>query len=222
MGERILHAVAVMGVEVDVGDARQARLQQAQDREHRIVEIAEPAGAIGAAVMRPAGRMEGDAAFERELRRADRASDAGRGALEHPGEQRVLHRADAMPLAGRHVDGAGRGRIAQCRDVAGIVEPRELGFGRAGARLVLACVEPVERVAEVDDRFDPRNRQRVHRPVGAPTIDVVADEHRPAPWARRRRSDAAIRVAVCAIPGAGGRCGVAAHRRHPRAGVTSS
>ena len=58
VGKRILHAVAVMGVEVDVEDPVDTAAQQPQDREHRVVEIAEAARAIAAPVVRATGRIE--------------------------------------------------------------------------------------------------------------------------------------------------------------------
>src|SRR5690606_7601822 len=93
--ERVLHRVAVMRVEIHVEQALDAAIEQPADGERRIVEVAEAAGAPRASVMGAAGGMKGDASRERELGRAQRAADAGRGALEQAGEQRVLHGADA-------------------------------------------------------------------------------------------------------------------------------
>ena len=45
--ERVLHAIAVMGVEIDVINAAQSMIEQPQHRQRQIVEVAKPAGRDG-------------------------------------------------------------------------------------------------------------------------------------------------------------------------------
>src|SRR3546814_20786389 len=54
----VLHAVAVVGVDVEVEDVPKAAIEEGENGEHRVVEIAETARAVGAAVMGAAGRAE--------------------------------------------------------------------------------------------------------------------------------------------------------------------
>ena len=103
VGEGVLHAVAMVRVEIDVEHAFQATLEQRQDGEDRIVEVAEAARPVGPAVVRAAGRVEHRAPFEREFGREDRAADGRRGALEDAGEKRVLQGAEAETLAHEEV-----------------------------------------------------------------------------------------------------------------------
>ena len=57
--ERVEHAVAVMRIDVHVGDALQpVALAQQLDRDAAIVEHAEPGGAIARGVMQPGDRHE--------------------------------------------------------------------------------------------------------------------------------------------------------------------
>jgi hypothetical protein len=57
--EELLDAVAVVGVDVDVGDPLRPVAQQPVDRHRRVVVDAEARRAVGHGVMQPAGRVEG-------------------------------------------------------------------------------------------------------------------------------------------------------------------
>ena len=57
-----LNAVAVMGVDIQIGDPRQPAVEQRQNPQHRVVEIAEPAGVVRPPVMGAAGGAVDDAA----------------------------------------------------------------------------------------------------------------------------------------------------------------
>ena len=56
--ERILHAISVVGIQVDIEHSIDALLEETEDGENRIVEITETARPVGAAVVRAAGRVK--------------------------------------------------------------------------------------------------------------------------------------------------------------------
>ncbi len=174
--ERVLHAVAVMRVQIDVEHALEARVEQREDREHRVVEVAEAARAIGPAMVRAAGRVIRDATGERKARRVHRAAHARRGTLEEALEQRILHGAETVTLADLAVHLAVRAGVAQRLDVIAAVEARELVLGRARTRVEFAWAEPAERLAEVHHRTDARDAERMMAGVARAPVHVVADE----------------------------------------------
>ena len=57
MVKRVLNAVAVVGVDVHVGDAQPA-IEQVVDGDHRVVEHAETAGVAGGGMMQTAADVE--------------------------------------------------------------------------------------------------------------------------------------------------------------------
>ncbi len=69
MSESVFYAVAVMGVEIDIGYPIQFSIKKCHNREDRVVEKAKSAGARGAAVVRSSCRMVDNPFFEREPRR---------------------------------------------------------------------------------------------------------------------------------------------------------
>src|SRR3546814_8138040 len=73
----VLHAVAVVGVDVEVEDVPKAAIEEGENGEHRVVEIAETARAVGAAVMGAAGR-----AVDRPLPRRQQRSEAHTSELQ--------------------------------------------------------------------------------------------------------------------------------------------
>jgi hypothetical protein len=96
----MLHPVGVMGVDVDIGDPAHTRAAQRQDREDRVVEIAEPGRAVGKAVMRAAAGVIDHARFRQKLPGQERGARGGGGAAEHLGEDGVRHRPEPVPRAG--------------------------------------------------------------------------------------------------------------------------
>src|SRR5271157_3051519 len=86
--EAVHHPVAVMGVDVDVGDPM-AVPNGSTDRDRHVVEDAETARPVGVSMMEPSSRMEGGpAVLERVVERVDRALDDPRGRLVAPPERR--------------------------------------------------------------------------------------------------------------------------------------
>lgn len=69
------HTVAVMGVQIDMGDAGTAKVDQAQDGQDRGVEMAKAMGAVGHAVVGAARGVIGHPLCMGNLRRVDRAAD---------------------------------------------------------------------------------------------------------------------------------------------------
>ena len=131
-GKGVLHAVAMVSVEIDVQHPLHAALQQGQDGEDRIIEIAEAAGPAWPAVVRATSRVEHDASFEREFGREDRSANSCRGTGEHAWKQRILQGAESEALTRGGGDLSGRVRVAERRDVLGIVESNQASEIRSG------------------------------------------------------------------------------------------
>ena len=97
--ERRLHAVAVVDVDVDVGDALEAVVQQPGDGDRAVVVDAEARGPVGHRVVQPARDVDG--ALGPPLgdlaRRRQRAAADQRAGLVHPEEDRVVVGAEAVP-----------------------------------------------------------------------------------------------------------------------------
>ena len=188
-GEGVLHAVAVMGVEIGMDQPADAGVQRGQDGEDRVVEIAEAARPVRPAVMGAARRMIGDPAGQRLLRCGDRTADRGRGAPEHAGEYGIFRRAEVETAARVRRDFALFVGPAKCLDIGGVVEPAQ-GY-RVGDRALDPGVriDPAEVPAQVHGRLDPRYRQRMIAAIGGAAIDVVADKDRRAVGRAGRRFD---------------------------------
>src|SRR5690606_29201264 len=120
-----LDAVAVVDVDVDVGDALGAVLQQPRDRDGGVVVDAEPAGGAGQRVVQAAGDVEGvlGAPGPHRLGRGDgRARDQG-GRVVHADEHRVVGGAEPVAELGE----PGRAGVLHRRDVGLLVdEPEQL------------------------------------------------------------------------------------------------
>jgi hypothetical protein len=108
----MLHPVGVMGVDIDIGDAAHARAAQRQDREHRIVEIAEPGRPVGKAVMRAAAGVIDHAGPRQQLPGQERGAGGGGGAAEHLGEDGVRHGPEPVPRAGSVADALLRSAVS--------------------------------------------------------------------------------------------------------------
>ena len=128
--------------------------------------------------MRAARRMKDDAAFQCQLRCGNRSADAGRGALEHAREHRVLHRADAMALSHFEVNPARLGGPPQSVHVIRSVEPGKLVHGGARTLAELGLIEPPQRAAKIHDRLHAGNRERMVAAVRGLPVDRVTDEER--------------------------------------------
>src|SRR5581483_1287126 len=160
----------------------EAAFEQGQERESRVVEIAEPARAVRSPVMRPSRGVIGDPSLEGEFGGANGSADAGGGALEDAGKERIFHRPDAVAAPDLRIDLAGLRGVAQRAHVLRVVEPRELLFARARAAAEIAVAQPVQRPAQIQGRLDTRYGERVVAPVGGLPIDVVADEYGRQPF----------------------------------------
>ena len=55
--ECCFNTISVMSVEIDIGDAGDAAIKESQNRQNRIIEIAEATGMIAASVMRSTSRI---------------------------------------------------------------------------------------------------------------------------------------------------------------------
>ena len=174
-----LDAVAVMGVEIDIEDALEALLQEGQDREGGVVEVAEAAGMVAHAVVRAARGVVGDPALGREPGCQDGAADRGAGAPEQALEDRVFHRADAVALAHRGADAAAiLGRL-QGGDIVGRVELEQVVEGGDGAVDIGARalrLEPAELLAQRQHGADALDGERMIAAVAGFPVDLAGDE----------------------------------------------
>jgi len=196
--ESTLDTVAVVRVDVHVQHP-QPLPAQTQDRQHRVVDVAETARGIRVRVVHAAGRTERDHPFQQHLRAQDAAVGRGRGRGEEAGKVRVLEVADVVPLAIAVRDPALGFALAQCRDVLARVEPLEFrGGGRARHAEFLRGQGAIG-MDQVQRQRDARNAERVVAAVGMTAVACRADQHRPAQgrnhtgfgWGLRHRVTAA-------------------------------
>jgi hypothetical protein len=170
--ERPLHAVAVVGIHVDVGDPLRALAEQPGDRDHRVVVDAESAGVPGHGVMQAArdaravlgrGRPDGPGGGQR-------GPGHRGGRLVHAGEHRVV--VGAQPVHEQHP--LGHARVVRVQelaaagqphdvDVGGVVVELELGAGGRGRDLDrdLIQVEQAEGPGQLHGQLEPDGRHRV-------------------------------------------------------------
>ena len=97
--EGLLNAVAVMGVDVDVGDlhAVAAAIQEMGDGDGGVVEDTESGGPVPVGVVQSARRVEGDARFlvDDEIGRVDGGPDDEGGGLVHAADDGIVDGAKA-------------------------------------------------------------------------------------------------------------------------------
>ena len=137
--EARLHAVAVMHVDVDVGDPLSALREQPRDADGRVVVHAEPRGTVGHRVVETPGRVEGMLGLARPDRPGgrDRGADHERPGLVHVVEDRVVtgpvaepapRALLAVPRARRGVDECGRVDQLEGREIRGLTsQPADVG-----------------------------------------------------------------------------------------------
>ena len=183
--ERELHAVAVMRVDVHVGDLQTA-LAQRQDGQHRVVDVAEAGGAVRHRVVKPAREVEGAIrlAVRHQARGEQGAAGHELGGLPEAGEDGIVAGAQAIARGMRHP--VARAHRAQDVNVLARVEARdglhvgELGRQHLGAR---------QRGEPVGFHQGPREAEALHAQrvlgaiVEAPPLFRVDEggSHREAP-----------------------------------------
>ena len=184
-GHRILDAVAVVGVDIDIGDPVEPAIEQRQYAEHRVVQVTEAARPVGPAVMGAAGRAvhDGGAILQHGRRGQGRAAGRRRAA-EHLAMDRVALGAEVVAAADFGVAPLRRLGPSQSFDIGRVVEARQLRRRRHRAVDIDSVGQPAEGTAEVDHRRYPRDRQRVLAAVGRAPVDLAADEPR-APLPKR-------------------------------------
>ncbi len=116
-----LHAVAVMRVDVHVGDAP-AAFAQPHDCQHRVIDVAEAGGAVGHGMVQPAGEVKGaiSLALGNQLRRQERPAGHELGGLPEPREDRVVPRPQTMARGMGHP--VPRAHGSQDLDVVAVVK----------------------------------------------------------------------------------------------------
>ncbi len=156
-----LHAVAVMHVDVHVGDPLGALAQQPGDRDGRVVVDAEAAGTGPHRMMQSAadaGPVLRRAVLHRPGGGQRRARHQGR-CLVHAGEHRVVRGAETEGQ-GRADVGAGAPHGGQ---VARIVDQFQLGVGGRLGTLHRQPGQHVQVAGQFHGQLDPHRRQRVAR-----------------------------------------------------------
>ena len=93
----MLDPIRMMRVDVNVGDAPNPVMAQAEDREDRIVQIAEPVGPIRKPVMRSTSGIIDDATIPEEFSRKDRSSCSRRRSAKNFGKYWIGNTAQIMP-----------------------------------------------------------------------------------------------------------------------------
>ena len=171
--ERIEHAVAVVRVDVDVGDALEARALQQLDRHAAVVEHAETGRAVARGVMQARDRHEGTPAFavHDRLHRTQGGADHARGRLVDTSERGCV--------AGIEKTGAAGGAFAHQLQILRRVKGTQLDVrGSAGLEHAHAPIEPAR--AELAD--EGRETVRAERvPLAkAVTGEALADHNRHA------------------------------------------
>jgi hypothetical protein len=164
-----------MGVDVHVGDPEPPPAQR-HDREHGVVDVAEPGGTVRHGVVEAAREVERAVhfAFGHQLRGENRAAGRELGGLPQAGEDRVVAGPQAIARRVRHpVAGADRAedvdvlaRVEACHRLdGGGVRRHHLGVGQRG--------QPVG-VHETPGQPEPLHAQGMLRSVveAAPVLGV--------------------------------------------------
>jgi hypothetical protein len=144
--------------------------------EHRVVQVAEAAGAVGHAVMRATAWHMHDAPLPRQLRGQKRTARTRGWAPEDLAVDRVAMCAEVMARTHLRGDGLLGLGAHQRSDVIRRVEARQLLGRRARAVVVLRGLHPAHGADEVERRRDARDGQRVLRPIGRAAIDLGTDQ----------------------------------------------
>ena len=182
--ERGLHAVAVVRVDVDVGDLVDARVEQRLDAQRDVVVDAEAGGVVGHRVVQAAAEIDRpvDLAAGDRLRRVDRPTGDQRGVVVHAGEDRVVRGAEAVPDRTRKV----LRRLPHRLDVVRGVDPgQHLVVGRLRLQH-LVVLEHAEFAGQRPGQFPA---QRVQRMIAAQVVAQharVPDHQRPVIRRTRR------------------------------------
>ncbi|GGI97640.1 hypothetical protein GCM10011320_00390 [Neoroseomonas lacus] len=174
--EGVLDAIAMMGVDVEIKDARQPQAEPFEQPKHGVINEAEPARPIGPAVMGAATRHMDHAALAGQPGGEHRAAGAGGGAAEHLAIDRVAIGAEAEALALLGADRQGRLGPLQRREIRRRVEPGEVIEARNRAVAVLRLGQPAERADQVERHRHARDRQRVLGPEAGATVDLGTDQ----------------------------------------------
>ena len=176
VGQRVLDTVAMMGVDVHIGDPCQSPIEKGEDAEDRVVEVAEAAGTVRPAVMGAARRAVDHAAVRQQFRCVYCCAAGRRRPSEDLAEDRI---AVGAQVVARPVSVRGRlGLLAMDHGIhiGGIVEPAELRPRRHRTVDVNIIRQPAERPAQVDDQRHPGYRQRVFAAIARTPVDFAADE----------------------------------------------
>src|SRR2546426_348050 len=184
--EGVLDAVAVVGVDVHVEDAEAARLE-VEDREDRVVDVAEPRRAPGQRVVEAAGEVEGARrlAARDQLGGQQRAAGAEPRSVPEPGEHRIVARAEAAALGVRRRDAAVR-RLEHVEVVLRVpARDRALERGVGGVRARVRQRREAVRLHDPPREAQSLHPERVLRPVVEARVRVRVDD-RGLDHARRR------------------------------------
>ncbi len=176
--ERDFDAVPVVGVQVDVVDLLYAGVEKRRDREHRVVEIAEAAGAVGASVVCAPGRVKHGMSVERQFGSKDGTTDCPRRTIIDSLEQRILQGTDLVEITNFALDPAAGVGVLQRLDVGAIVKlEQSFDTGRlACAKIVVR--QPAQNPGEVHDGRMADDLERVIVAKRGSSKGLAADEYR--------------------------------------------
>ena len=173
----ILHAVSVMGIEIDIKDTGQSAIEHGQDAKHRIVEVTEPVGHGRAAVMGAARERVNGPALDRGQGPASQQGRPGgrRRTTENLRKNRVAAAADIIAL----LHGVADMPVPFGRDDSGDViwsmEAGEIARCRRRAVDKAVFVKQAKGADEIHDGRHPLDRERVRRAITRFPVDFAAD-----------------------------------------------
>lgn len=163
--EGILHAVAMMRVDVQIDDVVQPEVQPCQQPQHRVVQEAETGGTVSPPMMRAAARTVDDPALGRQAgRQHDAARRDCRTAINLPVD-RVALRADPEARPDIVADGLGGFGLPQGLKIGRVVKARQLRLRRHRRVVVDVERKPAECGAQVGADRDARHSQGMFRPI---------------------------------------------------------
>ena len=180
-----LDAVAVVDVDVDVGDALDSLVEEVLDADGRVVVDAEPRGMGGHGVVHAAAVVDAvvDLAGVEGAGQGQGPTDDPRGGLVHARERRVVLGAQAASRVGPV--GIGRGDLHGL-DVGRVVDRAELLVGGDLGTDDLDVVEDAQGARQPRGEVEPDGSHRVLATEVVCREGVIPDEARP--WAHAQNA----------------------------------
>ena len=198
--EGVLHAVAMMGVDVDVGDPAQAKFLPDHQRQDHVVQVAEARRAVRTAMMGAATEAVRDPglAGPGQARGKHEAAGSNHRTAVHLRIDRIVSDADAVAGLRLRADRLVALGLEQGLDIVRPVITQHLtALGNRG-RTVVRLVQPAHRPDQVEGDTHPWHRQRMPGPERGVPVDLAADQD----WRncmKHRRAEALSAGTGCSV-----------------------